>query len=320
MLKNLWFITLSISGLILLIGCHYFDDKQNIEGVGMLIEDTLHQHPWEEKGYEGLLAVSEEFNVDVFFEENVKSEQDIIRTVDQWADQGVNLIFGHDDMYGRYFVNITEHFPDIHFVYFNGGYYSDNVTSLNFDSHAMGFFSGMVASKMTESNHIGILAAHEWQPEIEGFYEGVKYEDPAVKVHFDFIRDWDDIEVAFEIYEEMKTNQADVIYPTGESFSEEILEQASNDHIFGIGYGSDQSHVDQEFVLTSTIQHVDKLYTMAAERIMEQSLEGGILYFDFQDGVISLGQFSPKIPTAYQEAINQYIDVYKETNLLPHEQ
>src|SRR5699024_6870452 len=129
-------------------------------------------------------------NIDIYLKENINSEHAIIHAVDELVDDGATLIFGHGNFYGKYFNELAKEFSDIHFVYFNGGYHADNLTSLNFDSHAMGFFSGMIAGRMSESNQIGIIAAHEWQPEIEGFYEGVKYENPHSKVHIDFVNDW----------------------------------------------------------------------------------------------------------------------------------
>lgn len=318
MLKKLSYILLFLIGIILLKGCNYLE-KKNMEKVGMLIETSLPSHPWEERGYVGLLAIRDHFDVDIHLKESINTEHDIASAVDELVNNGCTLIFGHGNMYGRYFVDIAPNFPDIHFVYFNGGYFADNVTSLNFNSHAMGFFSGMIAGEMTETNQIGILAAHEWQPEIEGFYEGVKYQDPSSVVHINFINDWNEVDTAVNMYEKMRKNQVDVVYPTGESFNEVILERVINDGIYGIGYGSDQSHLNQDAILTSTIQHVDKLYMLAAEKVINQSLDGGILFFDFQDDVISLGKYSPKIPQDFQETIDELITSYKKTNLLPNE-
>lgn len=319
MLKKLIYISLFLFGIILLIGCNYLEN-QNVRKVGMLIESSLHNHPWEERGYDGLLAIRDQYDVDIYLKEKVKSEHEIVNAVDELVKSGVTLIFGHGNIYGRYFADIASNYPDIHFVYFNGGYYADNVTSLNFDSHAMGFFSGMIAGKMTDTKQIGILAAHEWQPEIEGFYEGVMYEDPSIVVHIYFINDWNEVDIAIDMYERMKRNQVDVVYPAGELFSDVILERVVADNNYGIGYGADQSYIDSEAILTSTIQHVDKLYMLAAEKVMNQSLDGGILFFDFQDEVISLGKYSPDIPLDFQEAVNDLIDHYKKTNLLPNEQ
>src|SRR5699024_12734602 len=79
----------------------------------------------------------DKFDVDLVVEENIHTEEQIIETVDELAEQGVNLIFGHGSIYGKTFTDISSTYADIQFVYFNGGYYADNVTSLTFNSHAM---------------------------------------------------------------------------------------------------------------------------------------------------------------------------------------
>uniref|UniRef100_UPI00301B5D9C BMP family ABC transporter substrate-binding protein n=1 Tax=Oceanobacillus massiliensis TaxID=1465765 RepID=UPI00301B5D9C len=141
----------------------------------------------------------------------------------------VNLVYGHSSIYGSYFTEVAELYPDVHFVYFNGGSYADNVTSLNFNSHAMGFLGGMVAGKMTTSDLAGIIATYNWQPEIEGFYEGVKYQNPDAEILINYVNDWKDTETALQIYEEMKQKGVDIFYPIGDAYSNEVIQMAEED-------------------------------------------------------------------------------------------
>lgn len=285
----------------------------------MLLEGTIKDHPWDQKGYKGLLEIGETYDVTVDYEENVNTKQAVLETVDKFTKDGANLIFGHSNIYGQYFVDIAEDYPDVHFVYFNGGYFAENVTSLNFNTHAMGFFAGLVAGKMTETNEVGILAAYEWQQEIEGFYEGVKYQNPATEVHISFMNNWNGKELALDIYEEMKSKDVDIFYPAGASFGLDIIKQSSKDGIYSIGYLTDHSSYNESTILTSTLQHVDQLYAYAAEAFNEESLKGEVLSFDFHDEVISLGEFSSDVPQAFQMEILKLVETYKETKLLPHE-
>ncbi|MFD2630358.1 BMP family ABC transporter substrate-binding protein [Oceanobacillus kapialis] len=309
---------LCIGLVIVLASCN--SNEQEIQNVGMLLDGSINDQAWGSKGYAGLLDIGEAYNVDVFYREGITTEKDVAETVESFVQDGVNLIFGHSSIYGKYFVDIAENYPSVHFVYFNGGYTSDNVTSLNFDAHAMGFFGGMLAGKMTTSDNVAIIAAHEWQPEVEGFYEGVLYENPIAEVNMNFIDDWNDTETAQEIYEQVVDRGVDVVYPTGDAFSKEIVKSAVNDDLFAIGYVTDQTELGGRQVLTSTIQHVDKLYMLAADLFNGGNLEGTVQTYDFQDDVISLGDFSSAIPEEYQEYITQAVEEYKETGLLPNEQ
>lgn len=319
MTRGLIFRLVLFIGLVFtLAGCS--SNEQEIQNVGMLLDGSINDQAWGSKGYAGLLEIGNTYDVDVFYKEDITTEQQVVNTVEEFVQDGVNLIFGHSSIYGKYFVDIAESYPDVHFVYFNGGYVSDNVTSLNFDSHAMGFFGGMVAGKMTSNDNVGIIAAHEWQPEIEGFYEGVKYENPRAEINMNFVNDWNDTETAEEIYEQVIQTGIDVVYPTGDAFSKEIVEKAARDDLFAIGYVTDQSEIGGQHVLTSTIQHVDKLYMLAADLYEEGELEGSIQTYDFQDDVISLGPFSSNVPEDYQEYLTEVVGEYKETEILPNEQ
>lgn len=309
-------------GMIILIlpGCGLFSPELTIYKVGMLVEGSVQDHQWNQNGYNGLLDIEEKFDVNVLLKENIRTKQETLGAVEELIEDGANLIFGHSSTYGKFFADIASDYPDTHFIYFNGDIAGDNLTSLNFNAHAMGFFAGMVASKMTQTNQVSMIAAHEWQPEVEGFYEGVKFLNPGVRVQINFVNSWDENHTAVEMYHKMREEGSDVFYPAGDSFSEHVIKLAADDGIYAIGYGTDQSSIHQSTVLTSTIQHVDQLYTYSAEQFNNKELEGDILTFDFKEDIISLGEFSPDVPESFRTQIKDWIEKYKETNLLPNEQ
>ncbi len=318
-MKKFSIVLLAILGIsLLLYGCTGYDD--NLQKVGMLVEHSVHDNAWSKEGYQGLRTINEELDTEVYYKEGIQTKQEVIEAVEEFANNGVNLVFGHSNTYGKYFVEIAPSYPEMHFVYFNGGEFGEDVTSLNFNSHAMGFFAGMVAGKMTDTDEVAVIGAFEWQPEIEGFYEGVKYQNPTANVHIRYVNSWNDTKKAMRLYEQMRDENADVFYPTGDLYSAQVLKEVSEDGLYGIGYVTDQSSIDEEQVLTSTVQHVSDLYVRITEKFNESKLRGGVLTFDFQDGVISMGEFSPDIPEDFQEKMNGAIESYEETDLLPNEQ
>lgn len=303
---------------MILPGCSYFEGS-NLQNVGMLLDSPIDNNTWSKKGYQGLLEIGEKFDIDVFYRENVRTEEEVRTAVDELVKEGVNLIIGHSNLFGNYFVDITETYPDVHFVYTNGAIYNQTVTSLNFNSHAMGFFSGMIAGEMTESNQIGVIAVYSWQPELEGFFEGMKYQNPEAVIHVDFVNDWDDEALALNLYERFKAEGIDIIIPLGNSYSALVIEQAARDGIYSIGYIAEQAEIAEDYVLTSMIQHIDKLYLEVAEAFNKGELQGGIQTYDFQNEYISLGTFNKAIPENFKNEMETVIEEYKETNLLPNE-
>lgn len=290
-----------------------------LKKVGLLVPETINDQVWGTKGYKGMLKIQSRFKVDVYYKEDMNSEAIVERAVKEFEQKGVNLIFGHGNEYGPYFNNLAHKYPDIHFVSFNSDAKEKNTTSLNFEAYAMGFFGGMVAGKMTKTNEIGIIAAYEWQPEVQGFLEGAQYQNQDVAVRIDYVGHWDDDVKALSFLDNMIENKVDVIYPAGDGYNVPVIEKIKENGLYAIGFISDQSDLGESTVLTSTVQHVDKLYELVAEKYRKNELQSGNLSFDFKDDVISLGKFSPDVDQAFEDEIAALITKYKETGKLPHQ-
>ncbi|MFD2924260.1 BMP family ABC transporter substrate-binding protein [Halobacillus naozhouensis] len=306
-----------ILALMMLTGCQYAFVSGHTDKVGMLVETTIHDQAWGQQGYKGLQLIQEEYGVDVYFKEGVKTAPQTAQAVAELVDKGVTVIFGHSSVYGNYFRDLHEAYPDVHFIYFNGQFSADNVTSLNFSADAMGFFGGMIAGEMTETNKVGLVAAFEWQPEVEGFYEGVKFQNPDAKVDIAFTNSWEDTEKALALYRQMEEDGADVFYPAGDIFNIPMIQAAQDDGHYAIGYVTDQSSIARNTVLTSTVQRVDRVYNIAMNRYVEGELPGDVLSFDFQEGTIEMGTYSPMVPEDFQKKMEKVVQKYKEIGRLP---
>lgn len=317
MLKRLGMILLC---LFIIAACEQPMSKGKLKKVGLLIPETINDQVWGTKGYKGILKIQSRFNVDVFYKEDMNSKMKVERAVKEFEQKGVNLVFGHGSEYAEYFNEIADEYPDIHFVSFNGDAEKPNTTSLNFKAYAMGFFGGMVAGHMTKSNNLGVIGAYEWQPEIEGFYEGAQFENANANVNIQYVDHWDDDSRALIILNNMVKRKIDVVYPAGDGYNVPVIEKLKEDGLYAIGFISDQSDLGENTVLTSTVQNVDSLYELIADQFNNGKLKSGNVSFDFKDNVISLGKFSPLIDKEFISTLNEYIDRYKKTGKLPNEQ
>ncbi|WP_209121835.1 BMP family ABC transporter substrate-binding protein [Alkalihalobacillus sp. BA299] len=306
--------------ILIIVGCSNNHTPSNLKKVGLLLEDTIDDKGWNFKGYQGILKIHSDLDVDVYFNEEINTISKVRATVNEYDEKDVNLIFGHGRIFSDYFNEISAEYPHIHFVSFNGEVSGDNVTSLHFNSHAMGFFAGMVAAKMTESNKVGIIAAHAWQPEVEGFVKGAEFQNPMIDVKINYVKDWGDVDTALHYLEKMNEDGIDVYYPAGDGFHIPVIEEVKKNGHFAIGFVGDQSDLGESTVLTSTVQHVDNLYQVVADRFNRGELESGNLYYDFEDGVITLGEFSSIVPEEFQTKIQRAIENYINTGKLPKEE
>lgn len=305
--------------LFVLTSCEQVGNQGELKKVGLLVPDTINDQALGTKGYRGLLRIQDLYQVDVYYKESMNSQTVVERAVEEFSQKEVNLIFGHGHEFDEYFNIISQQYPNIHFVIFNGEAKNENVTSLNFESYAMGFFAGMVAGYMTKTNHIGILPAFEWQPEVKGFYEGAKFQNDQVQIEINYVHDFNNEERALQLLDKLIANDSDVIYPAGDNYSVPAIEKIKEKGLYSIGYVSDQSDLGNNTVLTSTIQHVDVLYEVVAEKFNEGKLKSGNLSYDFQDDIVSLGSFSPLVDQEFIVEINKAIKKYKETGKLPNQ-
>ncbi|MBU7591022.1 BMP family ABC transporter substrate-binding protein [Metabacillus halosaccharovorans] len=305
--------------LLSLLGCGQPVASGELEKVGLLVTETIDEKVWGTKGYKGLLKIQSELNVDVYYKEGMNDEAGIREAIEEFHNNGVNLIFGHGSEFTNYFNEISSEYPDIQFVVFNGEANGENVTSLNFDSNAMGFFGGMVAGEMTKTNKVAVLAAFEWQPEVDGFFEGAYYQNENVEVDIQYVQDWNNTDIALTLLDQMIEDGVDIVYVAGDGYNIAVIEKLKEEGLYAIGFVSDQSDLGKGTVLTSTVQHVDTLYEVVAKEFDNGKLENGELYYDFKDGVISLGTFSPLVDEEFKSNVIESIEEYKETGLLPNQ-
>ncbi|WP_044337698.1 BMP family ABC transporter substrate-binding protein [Rossellomorea aquimaris] len=289
-----------------------------IEKVGLLVPETVDDGVWGTKGYKGLLKIQSDYNADVFYKESIKNDASIKQAVKAYNDDKVTLVFGHGSEYSGIFNTLSSEYPNMHFVSFNGNATEENTTSLQFKGYAMGFFGGMTAAFQSKTNKIGVIAAFDWQPEVQGFIDGAKFQKSESELIVEYTNHWDDQTIAFEKLEGLMNQGVDVVYPAGDGYNVSVIEKLKEKGLYAIGYVSDQSDLGESTVLTSTVQHADKLYSIVAERFANDELDSGNLEFDFEDGVISMGKYSPVIPKEFQAEMKQHVKAYIETGKLPN--
>ncbi|MGM0846850.1 MAG: BMP family ABC transporter substrate-binding protein [Bacillota bacterium] len=316
-MKNYLFLILIV--MLLLTGCSGQGEKKSLENVGLLVPDTISDQVWGTKGYKGLLKIQSKYGVEVFYKEGIITKQAVEKAVEEYEENGVNLIFGHGQEYAPFFNEIAAEYPDIHFVSFNGNASQPNTTSLTFEGYAMGFFGGMTAANETNTKNIGIVASYAWQPEVDGFIKGAEYQDSSVNVMVDYTDDWNNTEKAMILLHIQLREGVDIVYPAGDGYNVSLIERMKDEGKHAIGYVSDQSDMGESTVLTSTVQHVDKLYEVVAEKFSNDKLKSGNIPFDFQDGVISMGRFSPVVDEQFREVLEEDIRHYIKTGKLPNE-
>ncbi|MFZ4450449.1 BMP family ABC transporter substrate-binding protein [Salibacterium aidingense] len=315
---KVWGVCSTIIMMTLVTGCdNPVSTASSEEKAALLLENTIDEQGWNSKGYQGLLNIQSELGMEVTYEENVADMRKLKETVQGMQENGVTLLFGHGKTFADMFMKIKDDYPDLHFVSLNGAAEGDNITAVQFEGYAMGYFAGRLSSEMTQTNTIGVIAAQEWQPETEGFIEGAENNKESINVLKDSVGGWNDEDKALQILESMTSQEADIIYPAGNGFHVEVINELKSQGLQAIGYIGDQSDLGETTVLTSTVQHVDKMYQNIARQYQSGELKNGTISYGFKEGAISLGSFSPAVPDDVKDELEREIDHYKDTGELP---
>ncbi|RPF52098.1 BMP family ABC transporter substrate-binding protein [Aquisalibacillus elongatus] len=315
-MKKIWTTLWIIITFSLLVSCGQVFDRGQLNNVGLLLDGTIHDETWGKGAYLGALNIKDEHNVSVLTHENVTTQRETEEHVKDLDRQGVNLIFGHGAQFGQYFDQLNEYYPDIHFVYFNGNTFDHNITSIQFDGFEMGYFAGKLSAKMTETGHIGVISAYQNQPEVQGFFEGVRSVDSDVQLQLKSVFDWYDQQRAMLLFDELMENDIDVVYPAGDGFNVPIINAAQEQDIYAIGYINDQYDVAPDTVITSTIQDLEELYLHIADEYDNEDLPSGIIHFGFDNKYVHLGEFGDEVSEDIQEEMEQSIANYIDTGSL----
>ncbi|ADU31176.1 BMP family ABC transporter substrate-binding protein [Evansella cellulosilytica] len=311
---------LIVLSILLFTGCSQSDETHvEFKKIGLLLSDPIDDHGWNSKAYQGVLNIQSTFDVQVYIKEDIQTSEQIYESIEEFSNEGVTLLFGHSYLYADYFMDLKDEYPHIHFVSFNGDVSGDGITSIHFEGYSMGYFAGMLASEMSHSNKVGIIAAFPFQPEVEGFIEGANYQNENIKVFTEFVYDWTNEEKALEHFYNMKGLEVDIFYPAGDGFHVTLVNEIKDSGLYAIGYVGDHIDLGESTILTSTVQDVERLYEHVANEYQNGTLENGNIYYDFEEGVISLGTFSTEVPDEIREKIEVAIAHYIETGQLPHE-
>ncbi|MCR6107344.1 BMP family ABC transporter substrate-binding protein [Salipaludibacillus agaradhaerens] len=306
--------------LFLLTGCSSSSSQDLYTSkVGLLLPHTIDDQGWNSKGYRGMLKVQSSLNMEILMREDTSTYESVSTAVQEFVREDVSLIIGHSHIYADIFMMLKDEYPDIHFVSFNGDVEGDNITSLHFEGYAMGYFAGMLASELSETETIGVIGAFQFQPEVQGFKDGAIFHNPNTTVLVDYVDSWINKDKAITIFHDMKEEESDIFYPAGDGFHIDIIEEVKKEGLHAIGYVGDQLDLGESVILTSTVQEVEDLYEYIAKQYLSGELASGNQYFDFQEGVISLGEFGQEVPEETVQWLTEVVDTYIETSELPNE-
>lgn len=291
------------------------EEKEKLPHIAVLIEGSIYDQGWNSKAYDALRQIEEVYGRDVDYVElnNDTSYARIAEAVEDCYQKGARVLIGHGNVFGEPFLKLAPSYPSIQFVTINGDVHDERVTSIHFSGYMTGFLAGSLAALMSENGDVGIVSAYPEQSEIAGFERGAKYMRADVNVRWQAVGSWDDREGGRKAAQALIAAGSDVIFPAGDGFAIEVLDEARRSGIYAVGFILDQSFVARNTVLASVMQNVEDVYLKIADHLVRGTIEKmqGMV-FDVRNGGQALSPYGPMVPPAVQDRMERLYHALRE--------
>lgn len=150
-----------------------------VTDIGGINDNSFNQSAWE-----GLQKFNKETGAEVKYLES-KSDADYIPNLNQFVQNGYQLIWGIGYMMGDAIKDVATNNPNAHFGIIDAEVDAPNVESVLFAENEGAFLVGVVAGKMTKTGKVGFVGGAEI-PVIKrfeaGFVAGMKAVNPNAQV------------------------------------------------------------------------------------------------------------------------------------------
>ncbi len=225
------------------------------------------EQQWVSRIHKALNAAVERGDITYTFSENV-ANTDYERVMREYAEQGVDLVFGEVFGVERAAREVAADYPEIAWVM--GSSFAPAEPNFSvFDNYIQecSYLTGLVAGSTTESKLIGLVGGYPI-PEVNrlmhAFMEGALEVDPEIEFLVTFIGSWYDPPKAKEAAFAMIDAGADVMYAERYGVSDAAVER----DVYAIGNVIDTQDEYPGTILASAVWHMEPTVDRAIEKVM----------------------------------------------------
>ena len=331
---------LSSAAILALAGCGGSGDSGSSEGasgekkdsykVAMIMSGTITDGGWDQGHYESLKRAVEKHSKWTILDpkENTK-DADAASAAQSYVDQDVDLIIGNGNQFASTWAEVAasaaQDHPNVHFLITNTDPESemtdyetkDNVETVLPDFKQTGALAGVVAGLMTKTKSIGFIAGMKLpssKTKYAAYLAAAQKVTPGVTGQYNLEAGFTDASKGTQLTQAwISSNNVDVMWGDASAVdngSRQALESAGADTHFDIAQPIDIAGPDQPTVITSTV--TDWKIDQAMEEVEKGEFGGGkVITGNMENGGVSLGKFSDKVPQDVQDKVKEYAEVKK---------
>jgi len=237
---------------------------------------------------------------------DVPETGDAERIMRRLIADGSELIIAASFGYQDTSVRLATEFPDVKFLQAWGFKPSTNLGTYSSKMYEAWYVMGIVASKMSKTGKLGVVAAHPIPPmkwQINAYVLGARSVNPKVTAAVAFINHWFDPGLATDAAESLVGQGCDVLCGVLDN-SVAVAKTAENRKVMLIGHNTDLSTFAPTACLVGTRWQWGGLYADAIEKMLHGTWQGteGDLHGGFKEGYVGITDFNPRVPVDVRQA------------------
>lgn len=289
--------------------------------VAMIINGPMNDGGWFSACYEAMQEAASDLGWGTTYSENI-SQADYVSTMQNYIDQGFDLILLPGEEYADAAKQVAKDNPDAKFAILMGT--EDDVEGIEgmyYDDAQVGKLAGSLAALLSKTNSIGFIGGQELdntQAKMQNYEAMAKQVNPAIQVTSVFVGSFSDVAKGKEAGSVMfGQDGADVLF--GDSNAEEngaieAMKEANADGTprYVIGLSSDLGGKDDEVYANSVVLDHKVLFEQAMKDAESGSFGKKAIKGDLSNGGIKMGTFSDKLVSAdVQAKFEEYVEKIK---------
>ncbi|WP_321972162.1 BMP family lipoprotein [Paratractidigestivibacter sp.] len=303
--------------------------------VAMIMSGTVTDGGWDQAHYESLKRAIESHEGWEMLEpkENTASA-DNATAAETYVDQDVDLIIGNGNQFASAWAEVVADaaasHPNVHFLITNTNAdqelaeyeNTDNVEVVLPDFVQLGSLAGVIAGLMTQTKSIGFIGGMKLPSTLNkysAFLAAAQKMDASITGQYNFEAGFSDAAKGTQLAEQwIASYNVDVMWGDASAVdngARKALESAGADTHFDISQPIDILGDSQPTVIASTV--TDWKIDQAMDEIEAGTFgKGKAITANMENGGVSLGKFSDKIPADVQTKIDEYAEQIKTGSFL----
>jgi basic membrane lipoprotein Med (substrate-binding protein (PBP1-ABC) superfamily) len=269
-----------------------------VTDVGKVNDGTFNQY-----AYEGMMKAAEELGLETAFIETAQPT-DYEKNVEQFAQEGYDMIVTVGFMMGETTQKMAEKYPDIKFAIVDSSYetYPNNLQGMVFREDQAGFLAGAMAGLLSESKTVGIVAGMEIPPVKKfrnGYENGVAYVCADCETIGVYIESFTDPARGKTAALSQVAEGADIIFGAGGPTGSGGILGAAQEGVWVIGVDQDEYFTTfkggaadgADKLLSSAMKRVDNAVYDSIKGLTTGEFVGGTALYEASNDGVGLAPF-----------------------------